>query len=87
MFVLQEVDSLLEKIKDSDVTVEIKSQDNNLSDVVQNVRRHYEKVAENNLKEADEWYKDKVWKIKAGNDVLPCLSLSHCFRHIISPPV
>ncbi|XP_039887264.1 keratin, type I cytoskeletal 18-like isoform X3 [Simochromis diagramma] len=60
----KEVDSLLEKIKDSDVTVEIKSQDNNLSDVVQNVRRHYEKVAEKNLKEAEEWYKDKFETIK-----------------------
>uniref|UniRef100_A0A3Q4I9Y7 Keratin, type I cytoskeletal 18-like n=1 Tax=Neolamprologus brichardi TaxID=32507 RepID=A0A3Q4I9Y7_NEOBR len=60
----KEVDSLLEKIKDSDVTVEIKSQDNNLSDVIQSVRRHYDKVAEKNLKEAEEWYKEKFETIK-----------------------
>ncbi|XP_030606962.1 keratin, type I cytoskeletal 18-like [Archocentrus centrarchus] len=59
-----EVNSLLEKIKDSDVNVEIKSQDSSLADIIKNVRVHYDKIAEKNLKEADDWYKDKFEPIK-----------------------
>uniref|UniRef100_A0A8C7YKD5 IF rod domain-containing protein n=1 Tax=Oryzias sinensis TaxID=183150 RepID=A0A8C7YKD5_9TELE len=63
-FVLQEVEDLCEKIKNSKVTVEIESQTSNLADLVKNIRVHYEKVADNNMKEMDNWYKSKFDNIK-----------------------
>ncbi|KAF6737157.1 Keratin, type I cytoskeletal 18 [Oryzias melastigma] len=59
-----EVDSLCEKIKESKVTVEIESQNSNLADVVRNIRGHYEKVAEKNMKEMDNWYCTKFENIQ-----------------------
>lgn len=40
--------------------MEIESQNSNLADVVRNIRGHYEKVAEKNMKEMDNWYCTKV---------------------------
>uniref|UniRef100_A0A3B3IID7 IF rod domain-containing protein n=1 Tax=Oryzias latipes TaxID=8090 RepID=A0A3B3IID7_ORYLA len=59
-----EVKDLCEKIKNSKVTVEIESQTSNLADLVKNIRVHYEKVADNNMKEMDNWYKSKFDNIK-----------------------
>uniref|UniRef100_A0A3Q3ED98 IF rod domain-containing protein n=1 Tax=Labrus bergylta TaxID=56723 RepID=A0A3Q3ED98_9LABR len=55
-----EVDVLREKIKDSEVTVEIDSLNSNLSEMLNKVRGQYEKLAKKNLKETDDWYQSKV---------------------------
>ncbi|KAK5891296.1 hypothetical protein CgunFtcFv8_018567 [Champsocephalus gunnari] len=60
----EEVCALREKIKDSEVTVEIESQDSNLAEMVNNIRVHYDKLAEKNLKETDDWYQNKFETIK-----------------------
>ncbi|XP_054881016.1 keratin, type I cytoskeletal 18-like isoform X2 [Poeciliopsis prolifica] len=60
----KDVDELREKIKNSEVTVEIDSQDSNLADIVKNIRHHYKKLADRNMKETEEWYKDKFENIQ-----------------------
>uniref|UniRef100_A0A3Q3ED16 IF rod domain-containing protein n=1 Tax=Labrus bergylta TaxID=56723 RepID=A0A3Q3ED16_9LABR len=59
-----EVDVLREKIKDSEVTVEIDSLNSNLSEMLNKVRGQYEKLAKKNLKETDDWYQSKFDHIK-----------------------
>ncbi|XP_010795669.1 keratin, type I cytoskeletal 18-like [Notothenia coriiceps] len=60
----EEVCALREKIKDSEVTVEIESQDSNLAEMVNNIRVQYDKLAEKNLKETEDWYQNKFETIK-----------------------
>ncbi|KAM6957933.1 keratin, type I cytoskeletal 18-like [Tautogolabrus adspersus] len=60
----EEVDVLREKIKDSEVTVEIDSQDVNLAEMLNKVRGQYEKLAKKNLKETEDWYQSKFEHIK-----------------------
>ncbi|XP_065808241.1 keratin, type I cytoskeletal 18-like isoform X2 [Labrus bergylta] len=60
----EEVDVLREKIKDSEVTVEIDSLNSNLSEMLNKVRGQYEKLAKKNLKETDDWYQSKFDHIK-----------------------
>ncbi|XP_035984044.1 keratin, type I cytoskeletal 18 isoform X2 [Fundulus heteroclitus] len=55
----EEVKLLREKIRNSEVKVEMESQNSNLADIVKDMRHHYEKVAEKNLKETEDWYKSK----------------------------
>lgn len=57
---LQEVEVLREKIKDSEVKVEIDSKNSDLAEMLSNVRKQYDKLAEKNLKETEEWYQSKV---------------------------
>lgn len=57
---LQEVDVLREKVRDSDVNVEIESQNSNLAEIINKIRRQYDKLAMKNLKETEEWYQSKV---------------------------
>ncbi|XP_072248658.1 keratin, type I cytoskeletal 18 isoform X1 [Leuresthes tenuis] len=59
-----EVDVLREMIKNSEVNVEIESQNSNLGDIINNIRVQYDKVAQNNLKETEDWYKSKFDNIK-----------------------
>jgi len=59
-----EVDVLREKIKDSDVTVEIETQNTNLADVLDKIRGQYDKLAKKNLKETEDWYESKFDNIK-----------------------
>ncbi|XP_008303134.1 keratin, type I cytoskeletal 18 isoform X2 [Stegastes partitus] len=59
-----EVDALREKIKDSEVKVEIDSQNSNLAEVLNDIRAQYDKLAQKNLKETDDWYKTKFDTIK-----------------------
>ncbi|XP_060888798.1 keratin, type I cytoskeletal 18 isoform X2 [Labrus mixtus] len=60
----EEVDVLREKIKDSEVTVEIDSLNSNLAEMLNKVRGQYEKLAKKNLKETDDWYQSKFDHIK-----------------------
>lgn len=54
------MDVLREKIKDSEVNVEIESQNSNLAEMLNKIRAQYEKLAKKNLKETDDWYQSKV---------------------------
>ncbi|KAI4875513.1 hypothetical protein NFI96_009694 [Prochilodus magdalenae] len=60
----EEVAVLKEKIKDSNVTVEVDSSQSNLSDTINKLRDQYEKLAEKNREETNEWYKNKFENIK-----------------------
>ncbi|XP_049919411.1 keratin, type I cytoskeletal 18 isoform X2 [Epinephelus moara] len=60
----QEVNVLREKIKDSEVKVEIDSQDSNLAEVVNKIRNQYDNLARKNLKDTEEWYQSKFDNIK-----------------------
>ncbi|XP_039998086.1 keratin, type I cytoskeletal 18-like isoform X2 [Xiphias gladius] len=59
-----EVDALCEKIKESEVKVEVDSQNSNLSEILNKIRSQYDKLAKKNLKETDEWYQSKFDNIK-----------------------
>ncbi|KAK2917532.1 keratin, type I cytoskeletal 18-like [Channa argus] len=59
-----EVDILREKIRDSEVKVEIESKMSDLSQHIKKIRAQYDKLAERNLKETEEWYKAKFENIK-----------------------
>lgn len=54
------MDVLREKIKDSEVTVEIESQNSNLAEIIDKIRSQYDNLARKNLKDAEEWYQSKV---------------------------
>lgn len=54
------MDDLREKIKDSEVKVEINSHNSNLADMLNKVRHQYDELAEKNLKDAEDWYQNKV---------------------------
>ncbi|KAF3688498.1 Keratin, type I cytoskeletal 18 Cytokeratin-18 [Channa argus] len=60
----KEVDILREKIRDSEVKVEIESKMSDLSQHIKKIRAQYDKLAERNLKETEEWYKAKFENIK-----------------------
>ena len=51
---------LREKIRDSEVNVEIDSQNSNLAEMLNKIRAQYDKLAKKNLKETDDWYQSKV---------------------------
>ncbi|XP_062301456.1 keratin, type I cytoskeletal 18-like [Scomber scombrus] len=59
-----EVDDLRDKIKDSEVNVEIDSQNSNQAEILDKVRSEYDKLAKKNLKETEDWYKTKFENIK-----------------------
>uniref|UniRef100_H3CSB4 IF rod domain-containing protein n=1 Tax=Tetraodon nigroviridis TaxID=99883 RepID=H3CSB4_TETNG len=59
-----EVDDLCEKIKDSEVKVEIDSQNSNLANTLNKIRRQYEELARKNMKETEDWYQNKFDSIK-----------------------
>ncbi|XP_077369855.1 keratin, type I cytoskeletal 18-like [Festucalex cinctus] len=59
------VDDLREKIKNSEVRVEIETPNSNLPEIVDNIRKQYDKLATKNLKETEEWYRSKFENIKA----------------------
>lgn len=56
----QEVDALRDKIRDSEVKVEIESQNSNLAEIIKDIRGQYDKLAKKNLEETEDWYKSKV---------------------------
>ncbi|XP_031708108.1 keratin, type I cytoskeletal 18-like [Anarrhichthys ocellatus] len=60
----EEVDVLREKIKDSEVKVEMKSQSSNLGDVVNKIRFQYDELAQKNRKDTEEWYQSEFENIK-----------------------
>ncbi|XP_070786863.1 keratin, type I cytoskeletal 18 isoform X2 [Enoplosus armatus] len=60
----KEVAVLREKIKDSEVKVEIDSPNSNLAEVLNKIRGQYDKLAKKNLKETEEWYQNKFDNIK-----------------------
>uniref|UniRef100_A0A8C3A0S9 IF rod domain-containing protein n=1 Tax=Cyclopterus lumpus TaxID=8103 RepID=A0A8C3A0S9_CYCLU len=56
----EEVDVLLEKVKDSEVKVEMESRSSDLGEVVNKIRYQYDKLAKKNLEDTEEWYQNKV---------------------------
>ncbi|XP_036946591.1 keratin, type I cytoskeletal 18-like isoform X2 [Acanthopagrus latus] len=60
----EEVEVLREKIRDSEVNVEIDSQNSNLAEMLNKIRAQYDKLAKKNLKETDDWYQSKFDNIK-----------------------
>ncbi|XP_070711864.1 keratin, type I cytoskeletal 18 isoform X2 [Pempheris klunzingeri] len=68
------VDDLREKVKASEVKVEIDSQNSNLPEILNKIRGEYDKLAKRNLKETEEWYQSKFDNIKVveaqNNEVL-----------------
>ncbi|KAK2856953.1 hypothetical protein Q5P01_005688 [Channa striata] len=59
-----EVENLREKIRNSEVKVEIESRNSDLSQSIKKIRAQYDKLAEKNLKETEEWYQTKFETIK-----------------------
>lgn len=60
----REVDVLCDKIKDSEVKVEVDSQNTNLAEMLNKIRSQYDNLAKKNLKETDDWYQSKFDNIK-----------------------
>lgn len=61
LFCLQEVEALNALITNSDVTVQVDNpQKHDLSESIAEIRNQYEKVAEQNRADAENWYKNKV---------------------------
>ncbi|XP_077457269.1 keratin, type I cytoskeletal 18-like [Stigmatopora argus] len=59
------VDDLCEKIKNSEVIVEIETPNSNLPEIVNNIRKQYDTFGTNNLKETEDWCQSKFENIKA----------------------
>ena len=55
--------ALRQKVKESDVTVEMDSPDSTLADTLNKIRGQYESVAVKNRDETDTWYNKKVFFI------------------------
>lgn len=70
--ILKAVDDLCDKIKDSEVKVEIESQNSNLAEMLNKIRKQYDKVAKKNQQETEDWYQSKV--------LLPTKRLLVCFH-------
>uniref|UniRef100_A0A3P9M326 IF rod domain-containing protein n=1 Tax=Oryzias latipes TaxID=8090 RepID=A0A3P9M326_ORYLA len=58
------VKDLCEKIRESKVTVEIKSQNSNLTNIVKEIRQKYDAIAKRNMEEMDEWYQKELKSIQ-----------------------
>ncbi|XP_049608536.1 keratin, type I cytoskeletal 18 isoform X2 [Syngnathus scovelli] len=58
------VDDLCEKIKNSEINVEIETPNSNLPEIVNNIRKQYDKLATKNLKETEDRYQSKLENIK-----------------------
>lgn len=59
-----DVDDLKDKIKDSEVKVEIESTDSNLADALKKIRGQYDDLVKKNEKETEDWYQTKFKTIK-----------------------
>lgn len=56
----QDVYALRKRIKESNVVVEMDSPDSNLAETLNSIRDQYEKLAQKNQKETEDWYQSKV---------------------------
>ncbi|XP_078794102.1 keratin, type I cytoskeletal 18-B-like [Oryzias latipes] len=54
------VKDLCKRIRESKVTVEIESQNSNLTDIVKEIREKYDEIAKRNMEEMDEWYQKEL---------------------------
>lgn len=77
----KEVDVLREKIKDSEVKVEVDSQNSNLAEMVNKIRNQYDKLSKKNLKETEEWYQSKA-RVTRGR---PCSGV-FCLQLLLKSP-
>ncbi|TWW63971.1 keratin, type I cytoskeletal 18-like isoform X1 [Takifugu flavidus] len=59
-----EVEGLCEKIRDSEVKVEIDSHNSNLAIMLNNIRHQYDNLAKKNLKDTEDWYQNEFENIK-----------------------
>ncbi|XP_076017980.1 keratin, type I cytoskeletal 18 isoform X2 [Genypterus blacodes] len=60
----QDVAELRDKIMDSNVDVQMDSQDSNLGEMLNKTREQYEKLAKRNLREMEDWYSSKFDNIR-----------------------
>lgn len=80
VWLFKEVDVLREKIKDSEVKVEIDSQNSNLAEILNKIRKQYDKLAKKNLRETEEWYQSKVPTESRGRPLFfHTFAISHFF--------
>lgn len=54
------MEDLRDKIKDSEVKVEIDSHNSNLGGELNKIRHQYDELAKKNLKDTEDWYQNKV---------------------------
>lgn len=54
------MDDLCEKIKESEVKVEMESHSSNLADELNKIRHQYDDLAKKNLRDTEDWYQNKV---------------------------
>lgn len=54
------MDDLCEKIRDSEVKVEVDSHNSNLAVMLNNIRHQYDNLAKKNLKDTEDWYQNEV---------------------------
>lgn len=73
------MDDLCEKIKASEVKVEIDSRNSNLANMVIKIRHQYDELAKKNLKDTEDWYQNKVPGVLWLRDLL----LLHRFHHLL----
>ncbi|XP_033837699.1 keratin, type I cytoskeletal 18-like [Periophthalmus magnuspinnatus] len=59
-----DVDDLRDKIKDSEVKVEIESSDSNLTEALNKIRSQYDDLVRKTEKETEDWYQSKFKTIK-----------------------
>uniref|UniRef100_A0A674P1B1 Keratin, type I cytoskeletal 18-like n=2 Tax=Takifugu rubripes TaxID=31033 RepID=A0A674P1B1_TAKRU len=59
-----EVEDLCEKIRDSEVKVEIDSHNSNLAIMLNNIRHQYDNLGKKNLKDTEDWYQNEFENIK-----------------------
>ncbi len=82
---LQEVDVLCDKVKDSEVKVEMDSQNTNLAEMLNKIRSQYDKLAKKNLKETEDWYQSKVCYLQRLQvRCLCCVFLIYCISSLFS---
>lgn len=74
------MDDLCEKIKRSEVKVDIEIQNSDLPNLLNKMRNQYQKIAEKNQKEMDDWYQSKV----RGCCFLCFLLMCHCISTVSS---
>lgn len=72
---MQEVDDLLQQIRDSEVQVEVDSSNSNLAEIIGSIRTQYQNMSARNLKATEDWYKNKVRVLS--NCIFPGVRSSH----------
>lgn len=75
------MDDLCEKIKESEVKVEMESHSSNLADELNKIRHQYDGLATKNLRDTEDWYQNKVPQRRSGLRLL--LLLLRPLHHLL----